>query len=173
MAHSGKPEEDLPKPIVDQGHPLDPNRGVLMSEDDEKRMDEQGRPIVDGLLWSKAASGAYMFVTASREFIGSNSHTLIGASCIEKGLGGIKLTIGCTIGAPSFSVHTAGACLEIPTDLGRDDIKQSYIAQWLAHTSAEALALMGVNLGGDPILAARCAQDVAVAGNRAINALGF
>ena len=173
MAHSDKDPKDLPKPLVGHGHPMDPNRGQLMSEDDEKRIDEQGRPIVDGLLWSRAASGAYLFVVASREPAGSNSHTLIGASCIEKNLGGVKLTIGCTIGKPSFNVATAGACLELPNDLGTDGTKRDYIAQWLAHTCAEALALMGVTLGADPILAGQCAADVATAGNTAINALGL
>ncbi len=173
MAHSGKHPADLPDPIVGQGHPLDPNRGKVLSEDDEKRIDEQGRPIVDGLLWSKAASGAYLWVTASREAVGSNSHTLIGASCIKKNLGGVQLTLGCAIGVPTFSVPTAGACLELPTDLGRDAAKRDYVAQWLAHTAAESLVIMGVDLGGDPILAGQCASEVATAGNIAINALGF
>ncbi len=172
MAHSGKREEDLPRPIVDHGHPLDPNRGVLMTEDDEKRIDDQGRPIVDGLLWSKAASGAYIFVVVSKETLTSNK-TLIGATLIEKQLDGRKLSIGCTIGKPTFGVTHYGACLEIPTDLGRDGIKRDYVAQWLAHTAAEALDKGGVFLGNDPILITLMAKAVADAGDRAINALGF
>ena len=172
MAHSGKKEKDLPDPIVGHGHPLDPNRGVLMSEDDEKRIDEEGRPIVGGLLWSKAASGAYIFVAVSEEALVSNK-TLIGATTITKMIAPLRLSIGCTIGKPTFTVPQVGACLEIPTDLGQDGIKRDYVAQWLAHTSAEALAKSKCSLGGDPVLAALCAREVASAGNKAINALGF
>jgi hypothetical protein len=173
MAHSGKTEAELPKPIVGHGHPMDPNRGKLLSADDEKRIDEEGRPIVRGLLWSEAASGAYLFVAVSASPL-SSTKTLIGAHATSgPTLSNRHITVGCTIGKPAFAQAYTGACLEIPTDLGRDDIKRDYVAQWLAHTAAEALGKSGVNLGGDPVLANRTAQWVAGAGNEAINALGF
>ena len=171
MAHSGKDEADRPKPIVGHGHPMDPNRGVLMSEDDEKRMDDEGRPIALGLLWSKAHSGAYLVVAVTNEPPKTNK-TMIGASVLEKGLNNHYLTIACTVGKPQFHMAMTGACLEIPTDLGNDEIKRDYVAQWLAHTAAEALAKAGVQLR-DTIMVTRVAQEVPQAGNRAINALGF
>ena len=144
----------------------------MLSEADEKRIDEEGRPIVDGLLWSEAASGAYLFVCVSREAVKSGK-TLIGATVVTKTVKPNILTIGCTIGKPTFNVPFIGACLEIPTDLGTDAIKRAYVAAWLAHTAAEALAKAGSSMGDDPILAGMCAQAVALAGNDAINALGF
>ena len=172
MAHSGKDSKDLPKPLVGHGHPLDPNRGKVLSEGDEKRIDEEGRPIVDGLLWSQAASGAYIFVCVSREPVRSNK-TMIGATVVHKNLAPNLLTIGCTVGKPIFNVPFWGAALEVPTDLGRDAIKRDYVAQWLAHTAAEALTKAGTSMGSDPILAGMCAQAIALAGNNAINELGF
>lgn len=173
MAHSGKDPKDLPTPIVGHGHPMDPNRGTLLSEDDEKRIDEEGRPIADGILWSEARSGAYVFVAVSTEPLTAD-RTLIGAhASAGPSIQGRHLTIGCTVGKPTFYQPYTGACLELPTDLGRDEIKRDYVAQWLAHTAAEALGKSGVSLGGDPVIAGRVAQWVAGAANEAINALGL
>jgi hypothetical protein len=173
MAHSGKDPKDLPDPIVGQGHPMDPNRGQLLSEDDEKRIDEEGRPIADGLLWSEAASGAYVFVAVSSEPLTAD-RTLIGAhASASPATQGRHMTIGCAVGKPRFHQPFYGACLELPSDLGRDEIKRDYVAQWLANTAAEALVKSGVSLGGDPVIANRVAQWVAGAANTAINELGL
>lgn len=173
MAHSGKDPEQLPDPIVGHGHPMDPNRGKVLSADDEKRVDDQGRPIAAGLLWSEAATGAYLFVSVSNEPLTSNK-TLIGAHATTGPIiKGRHMTVGCTIGKPTFAQTNYGACLELPSDLGRDAIKRQYVAEWLADTAAVALSSAGVSLGGDPILANKVALWVAGAGNEAINTLGF
>ena len=127
---------------VKWGHPNDPNRGQLLTEDDEKRMDAEGRPIVDGLSWSEAATGLYLFVgvadgplTFGARVSGASAERIPGTSK--------WMSVGVLNGKASADKHWAGASLEIPSDLGRDHLKQKYVAEWVADTAAEALALTG------------------------------
>jgi hypothetical protein len=176
MAHSGKKPEDLPKPVVEHGHPMDPNRGVLLSEDDEKSIDEEGRPIIGGKLWSQAHTGAYLCVAVvyGDQDI-STGKTMIG----YRKLGG-KATderyvhIFCSIGKPKINQRYAGACLEVPSDLGDDEIKQKYVTEWVLSTAAEALVMAGATtMVNDPVLQNQTAQEVLMKANLSLNALGL
>lgn len=174
MAHSGKDHASLPKPIVGHGHPLDPNRGQLLSEDDERRVDEKGRPIASGLLWGNSHTGAYICVAVCKDGDWGASKTCIGHTATEKYLDGRRIHVFCSVGKPKITVPYFGACLELPSDLGRDDTKQQYVTEWVAATAAESIVKAGCRtLVGDPILQGQIAQWVAMSANEAINKLGL
>jgi hypothetical protein len=176
MAHSGKDPKDLPTPVVEHGHPMDPNRGKLLTEDDEKRIDEEGRPIAEGDLWSQAHTGAYLCVavvygdkplSADKTMIG---HQVFGGPTTDQR----KLHVFCAIGKPKMNQQYAGACLELPGDLGRDRAKQQYVTEWIMATAGEAFVLAGATtMISDPLIQNQCALAVLEKANRAINHLGL
>ena len=174
MTHSGKDEASLPKPVVGHGHPLDPNRGKLLSVDDEKRVDEEGRPIAEGLLWSEAHTGAYLCLALTREDGLSISNTPIGYHTTNKNLQHSHIHVFCSVGKPKINQSYVGACIELPSDLGRDSTKQLYITEWIAATAAESLVQASeTHLAHDPILANQMASWVALSANESINKLGL
>lgn len=175
MAHSGKRPEDLPIPVVGHGHPMDPNRDKLLSADDEKRIDEEGRPVAIGELWSNAKTGAYIniAVTYGTPTLASDK-TMLGYAATGKNLDDRFIHVFCTVGKPKIFQKFVGAALELPSDLGRDAVKQKYVTEWVAATAAEALVKAGVqSIVGDPILQNQCASWVALSCNNAINRLGL
>ena len=142
--------EDLPegtKQVLDNievkiGHPNDPDRGTLRSEDDEKRIDDQGRPVVDGLPWSQAKTDMFLVIAVSK-----------GGLVLDRKINGMSydkipgsdhfMTVGVTQGKPVPITPFAGSCLELPVDLGSDAKKRQYVAEWVAETAVESLQLTG------------------------------
>jgi len=143
MVHSNSNPIVDPKAVI--GHPNDPNRGQLLSADDEKRVDDKGRPVVDGLLWSNARTGLYLFVGGSSGPLMAD-RPIYGARGLH--LKNTKLSVGVTRGRPVFNTDCWGACLELPSDLARDGLKRQYVAEWIGHTAAEALGELQVELAG-------------------------
>jgi hypothetical protein len=130
-------ESTFPDPIVGQGHPLDPNRGQVLSEDDEKRMDDQGRPIAEGLLWGKAGTGLYLCIAVTKG-IPWVDRPLIGGTHTDVSKK-LRLTLGVAHGRPRLQQEFWGAALELPVDLGRDKVKRQYVVEWLKDTVLEAI----------------------------------
>lgn len=169
--------EDL-KPIVGEGYPLDPDRKKVLSADDEKRVDEKGRPIVDGKLWSEAASGAYLVIILSSGAVAiSADKQFVGVTEIDLGPAfkapNFKLSMMVSKqGKPSFHHPVVGACLELPDDLGRDKTKQQYIIEWIVHTVMECFEDRGIAIPqGTPKDELMFA--VAQASDKAIQSLGL
>ena len=152
------------------GNPLSPYNDELLSVEDEKRIDDKGRLVAEGLLWSDAATDNYIWGAL---WTGTELTQLVpggrGQSDIDLGKvysGNWKLSIGISQGKPRFNKATVGAAFELPMDLAEDAIKRQYIAEWLSETIAEALVDRGLpmdkeRLGDLSIL-------VAEASNRAI-----
>jgi hypothetical protein len=166
--------EDI-KPIVGQGHPLDPNRGKLLSADDERRIDDKGRPIVDGKLWGDAATGIYVGVVM-HEAIFATDRPVVGRSEISLGnnferAGRTKLSIYSSQGKPTFNHETVGACFELPDDLGQDATKRQYVVEWLTETVKECFELRKIPIPKDKV--EDLAIAVAMAAEKAIVATGL
>lgn len=162
--------EDI-KPIVGQGHPLDPNRHQVLSQDDEKRIDDKGRPIVEGKLWSDCSTGLYLVVALHSQTMRCD-RVIKGQTEVDTQKD-FKLTLGVTLGRPTFGVPVVGACLEIPEDLGTDKIKQQYVSEWLADTVFEAFDDRGVVLKSDETFTINLIECVAHASDSAIAAVGL
>lgn len=124
-------------PQVLPGHPLAKEKGL--SEDDEKRVDERGDPVVTGLPWSGASTGLWLALLGTRQPL----HILQAGCTNSMGTeaGGLFLTLVVTEGRPTLSRDAWGSCLELPSDLGQDPLKRAYLMEWLTHTAAETLEL--------------------------------
>ena len=166
--------EDL-KPIVGQGHPLDPNREKLLSVDDERRIDEKGRPVVDGKLWGDSATGMYLIVMM-HDAVFMTERPVVGRTEIALGgaflAGTRKLSIAVSkTGKPVFLHEIVGACLELPDDLGQDKQKRQYIIEWLTATVMECFEVSKIRMPSpDSNTMMELKVAVAVAAEKAIEA---
>lgn len=186
MAKDKQLEDELRSALVEvidvdvkHGHPLDPNKDKLLSADEEKRVDERGHKVATGLLWSEAKTGLYLLVGVTtltpkidKVLIGG-AHAIVPKEICGKLRRNLKLTVGVTLGRPKFHCNAWGACLELPSDLGRDHVKQQYIAEWIAETAAEALVEAGVNFQKNPVRTDALGLWVSQAANTSINAVGL
>jgi len=134
---------------VGVGHPDDPYRGQLLSVDDERRIDEKGELVVRGVPWSEAGTGLWLTVAVGAGLLAAHvpAHSGKSMSISPRLVRGADMRI--FVGTfrdvkPRWQGTVTGACLELPHDLGRDDIKHKYVTEWLAHTVIESLALIGL-----------------------------
>ena len=118
-----------------EGHPLH-NHGQ-----DPKKIDDTGRPIVRGKPWSECSTGLFLNVmvthseiTLDRKWTGRNVY--LAAS-------NLWLNISSTMGRPISIEAMWGSCLEIPSDLGQDPLKQQYVTEWFISTVSESVTLAG------------------------------
>lgn len=167
---------------VGVGDPDDPYRDQLLSVEDERRLDSKGRSVVQGKLWSEAPTGLWLTVALGGGPLAS----------LQMPVGGTSLSVpaGIVSGAdyrlfvgtfrdtkPTFGVPTVGACLELPDDLGRDEIKRKYVTEWLAHTTVECFQKMGIewNMNHETLGAeyVRMATMVCMAAEDAIKETGL
>lgn len=130
-------------PVVQVGHPLAREKNLTPS--DEKRVDEQGRPIVTREPWSQVHTGIYLSLCGSREPL----HVLEMQNTNGMGteVGGLFVTLTTTVGyRPGFSKEAWGISLELPADLGHDTLKQGYVMEWLVASMTEIFELaLGAN----------------------------
>lgn len=143
-----KPTHDLtheeldPQFNVGAGNPLSPYNDQKLSEDDEKSIDDKGRPTQMGKLWSKSGTGVYLVVGLHTQESSSPVRPLKAKVDIDlsKALSkGWSLCVGTSIGKPTFLHPIIGACLELPDDLAADPIKRQYVVEWLVNTVDEAM----------------------------------
>ena len=152
------------------GNPLSPYTDELLSVDDEKGIDDKGLKIVEGLLWSKAATDTYLWVSL---WVGNELTQLVPGGTGQSDIsldsifsGGWSLSLGISQGKPRFNLPTVGAALELPHDLGDDAIKRQYVAEWLSNTVVEALQDRQLDVKDAPL--GDLALLIADASNRAI-----
>lgn len=167
-------EEDLnPSIATGVGNPLSPYNDEVLSEADEKRLDDKGKLIADGLLWSQASTDRYIWVAlwSGKELTqlvpGGRAQSDIDLEKIYAG--SWQLSIGVSEGKPRFNLPTVGAAFELPSDLGEDSIKRQYIAEWLSETVAESLENRGLPTNKQQL--GDLALLVAEASNRAISSV--
>ena len=137
------------------GDPSSPLYGQLLSVEDEKRLDPQGREVVRGLPWSEVRTGLYLVVFVSSAIPRPDLKTLGGSwsPVPAKLCSGNKrnrvITVGTFLDRPKMGPPGHGAALELPSDLARDTLKKQYVIEWLVATTYEALIGAGINLDGD------------------------
>lgn len=124
---------------VGVGDPSGKYFGQVLTAEEEKRVDEKGRPVVQGMTWGAASTGLYLTLFAPknpREFTSPYGST-------------VKLTDRCVLwmdvglGRVKTPVEGVGLCLELPADLGSDKLKAQYVSEWAVATVKEILAGFG------------------------------
>jgi hypothetical protein len=160
------------KPIVGQGHPLDPDRHKVLSADDERRIDEKGVAVVDGKLWGDSGTGMYLVVGLHTVPL-SADRKMVGHSEIDTGVHKYKMTMAVCHGKPTFLHPIVGACLELPDDLGSDAKKRQYVTEWIVNTVMEAFADRDIILTKDEVFTMNLMECVAHAADIAIQATGL
>lgn len=133
---------------VGVGDPSSPYHGQLLSMEDERRLDSKGQEVVRGLPWADTATGLYLAVLCSNGPVKADRHVKGGTSVsvnptLSKGAD-IRMFVGTFLGKPSFANECWGAAIELPSDLGHDEIKRKYLTEWIAHTSVESLSGFGI-----------------------------
>ena len=147
-----RPDGKLVDIEIGSGDPTKPWQKEL-SEEDEKRLDHEGRPVAMGQLWSQAHTGFYLTVLGARA--GNETHDaqrgafgadrrVSGRALKLDGIhGDVFLFIGVSFGLPKFNVETIGGALEIPADLDIDPAKKEYVTSWLV----DHVRTVGLRLG--------------------------
>ena len=144
----------------------DPSKPSLTAEE-EKRVDADHQPVVTGLAWSDAGTGLYLTVFSSRGSLLTARNLICGQSLYLDGQ--LALTVGTSLGRPTFGVAGYGASLELPVDLGLDELKQRYVMDWLIDTAQEALVAQGFQGLADPQKTQELGTWLFVTANDAIN----
>jgi hypothetical protein len=135
-------EELNPKLDIGHGNPGSPLFGQVLSEEDEKRVDDMGEEVVKGKVWSESGTGVYLSVALHTREKAGPLKPLVAQVDIDLTKAGPKdwtLTLGAGYGKPTFSHPVVGACLELPEDLALDLLKKQYVVEWLVNTIDEAL----------------------------------
>ncbi len=117
------------------GNPTSKFYGQLLSEEEEKSIDANDNLIVSKSTWGKVGTGLYLSLYGTRE------ETPIGCDRAYNGqslwLGNTMLTVAVTLGKPRWTKQGFGLSLELPSDLGLDEMKQDYLTQWVVETTKE------------------------------------
>jgi len=130
--------DGIARPLSDrvgQGDPTGKYYGQVLTEEEEKRVDEKGERVVYGLPWSRAKTGLYLSLFAPkdpREFTSPYGSTV---RLTDK----VLLWIDVGVGRVRCPVEGAGLCLELPSDLGQDPLKARYVTEWIIETVKEIL----------------------------------
>lgn len=149
---SGVAEDLDPSIHTGVGNPLSPYTTEVLSEEDEKRIDDKGNLITEGMLWSEAGTGVYLSVALhnrSKMHSATQVEAQVDLDIKDAVLGNGKqwtLSLSTGAGKPRFMHDTYGASLELPMDLADDRTKRQYVTEWLTNTALEALAGCGLKM---------------------------
>jgi len=158
------------------GDPSGKYFGQDLTAEAEKRIDSKGDPIVEGLAWSDSGTGIYLSISVSEGkpkvlggIKGGNQMS------VSKSLTNRPLVLTCvaTEGKPVLDRKYAGAALEVPSDLGQDSIKRKYVVEWIKDTSAESLAMFGVDVSTNKSAFTEMGLSVAMAAESALEGAGL
>ena len=167
-ADSGMSEELNPGIHTGVGNPLDPYNNELLSVEDEKSLDDKGRRVVMGELWSKAGTDLWLGVALHPQLSGKMLFPSVAQ--VDLDLSDIVsftkaqwvLTLSVTQGRTPVYVHdVVGAALELPSDLATDPLKRTYVAEWLNNTVDECFKNRKLRVGTSKYM------DLAIAMERA------
>lgn len=119
------------------GDPGSKHYGEVLSEAEEKQIDSKGERVVDGAPWSTVPTGLWLCVLGCKP-VGPAPLGLLSTGHTRSLLvGDTLLAISVTPGRPTWNRAGHGVCLELPADLGRDGLKQTYVTEWLVETARE------------------------------------
>ena len=142
----------------------------ILTVEEEKSIDEHGRRVVSKSPWSYVSTGLYLTVFVS------TCGPMVKVGCDREMAGGRltltsdhQLLILTTFGKPAFSVDGWGTSLELPADLARDDLKKSYLTEWLIDAVQEICEAADAPLEKSDDLAVWLAS----AADRAVRATGL
>ena len=108
---------------------------------DPQKVDDTGRPVVHGKPWSECGTGVFLNVLVSRGDPVRLDRQWTGRNIKLPFQIDTWLHISASKGKPTADASTWGACLEVPSDLGDDDLKQTYVTDWFIETVQEAVTL--------------------------------
>ncbi len=132
MAHN-----PIVKPGFPEGHAMH-NHGL-----DPQKVDDTGRSVVHGKPWSECGTGIFLNVAVSKGRALFPEGRATGRSFKLPFGTEVWLNIFAAPGTMKFYIPTWGAALEIPSDLGDDPLKQTYVTDWFIATVKEAVTLSG------------------------------
>lgn len=108
----------------------------VLTAEEEKKLDEHGKRVVNGEPWSYVPTGLYLTIFGNRpslERLGCD-RAFVGQSLRMEEL---LLTVCTSAGKPTFNADGWGASLELPADLARDALKKQYVTEWMIETTRE------------------------------------
>lgn len=167
---------DTPK--AGMGHP-DPSHPTNRIRGDEKRIfDYEGRPVVHGMPWADTGTGLWLFMIMTPDYP-TTPDAPVGAKEPRMGIwtvGGVSFAVGVCEGRPKWSNQAVyGNAMELPVDLGRDPMKQTFVTDWLKDTALECLveAVDKHGFTGIPGDSAKMGRFITGAAEKAIRGMGL
>ena len=136
------------KELEEAGHDFtaklgDPRqRKEMLTEEEEKKVDDKGNLVVYGATWSSVPTGIFLSVYATPPV--SNPARVTNCSKwfrATRRTKNARFIIATSFGRPAWDQEGVGCCLELPGDLGQDTLKQQYVVEWLMHTMVECCEL--------------------------------
>ena len=121
---------------------------------DPQRVDDTGSLVVHGKPWSQCGTGIFLTVAVSKGRALFPEGRVTGKSFLLSDQ--LWLNIFGSPGKLRFYIPTFGTCLELPSDLGDDPLKQQYVTDWFIETVREAVLLSG----GNPFTLASSRQEM-------------
>ena len=121
---------------------------------DPQRVDDTGRPVVHGKPWSECGTGIWMTVGITKSGGLAKPEGTVGSSFPIQG--SLWLNILGSRGRLILDQPFWGTAIEIPSDLGDDELKQKYLTDWFIETVREAVLLSG----GNPFTLASSRQEM-------------
>ena len=134
---------------VGVGDPTSPVHGQLLSVEDEKRLDADGKEVVRGKLWSESHTGLFLTIALGEGPMVALAPQRSGTSfSVPAGIvhgADYRLFVGVFDNKPpTWGKPVVGAAIELPDDLGQDEIKRKYLTEWIAHTTVECFENRGI-----------------------------
>ena len=132
------------------GHP-DPNHPTnLFKGDAAKLVDYHGNPVVSKAAWGDQSTDLWLSLAVSTMAPGIKTPKEAGdikPNVTRSQFGGVWFTMAVTEGRPSYTTPTFGLALELPADLANDDLKKTYVYEWLRDTALECLQEATTSMG--------------------------
>jgi len=129
------------------GDPTSPIYRKLLTAEEEKLVDDKGNLVARLKPWSEVGTGLYLTVAlhiksrAVTQFPtgAPKAQVDMDLSNTLNQTGRWTMSFLVTEGKPRFTHATVGLAIELPDDLGTDDIKRQYLVEWIANTARESL----------------------------------
>ncbi len=139
-------------PVIKPGFP--PGHSLHNHSYDPKLVDDTGQRVVDKKPWSQCATDLWLTVGTTKDAPPGRPKDVTGAS-FPLGTS-LWLSVFGSRGPMTIDRPFWGTAIEIPSDLGDDPLKQTYLTEWFVETVREAVLLSG----GNPFTLASSRQEM-------------